>query len=303
MGFQMTKSLVQSTLVDNARPPEKPTLSSCTAVWARLSNVSRALVRSQGGHAGLPFSCCPRLLTRALMLKCSECSFCVACGERRNWALECATAWVCRDAGDVCPKNVLVRDLHIQAPNATHNVRCSSSVQKKIVLVLLLLLQLLFLFCCFCFLVGLVFVVVFLLFFCCRRPLYRVLSVCWPRAARCWLLSTCWWLVLTGRVVGVGVCWCPSAIEDAGQLALAQRGSLAWSTRANLFSDGNGTFLRRHQLKIEVCEMKVSPKSEAPVLTSLTTKSANIFWLNRHTSTSSNRFLLLVPSTSSLQTA
>ena len=114
-----------------------------TAVWPRLSNASRAFVRSRGGPvAGLPFSCCPT--SSHTRLECSECSFCVACGSpflprsvpvgvavfstvlattvQRALLLECWVAegsrWTlqppgCVEAGARVTENVPVRDLDI----------------------------------------------------------------------------------------------------------------------------------------------------------------------------------------------
>ena len=127
-----------------------------TAVWPRLSNASRALVRSQGGPlAGLPFSCCPTsshtrldaqvfrvLLLRRLWLplpptkrtcRCGRLLDCfghhrAACATvgvlgRRGFTLESAAARVCREAGARVSENVLVRDLDILAPDAADERR------------------------------------------------------------------------------------------------------------------------------------------------------------------------------------
>ena len=74
------KILVQGALVGNVMRPEKPTLSSLTlpcgfASPAFLSS-GRKVVFWKDFHS----YDAPGPLTRASMLKCSECSFCVACG-------------------------------------------------------------------------------------------------------------------------------------------------------------------------------------------------------------------------------
>ena len=127
-----------------------------TAAWPRLSDKSRALLRSQGGPlAGLPFSCCPSsfhtrfapqvfrvLLLRRLWLLLPLTKRTCGCGRlldsfghhrapcanvgvlgRRGFALESAAARVCREAGGRVSVNQYVRDLDIAAPNAADNRR------------------------------------------------------------------------------------------------------------------------------------------------------------------------------------
>ena len=125
-----------------------------TAVWPRLSDKSRALLRSQGGPvAGLLFSCCPSsfhtrfapqvfrvLLLRLLWLPLPLTKRTCGCGRlldsfghhraacanvgvlgRRGFALESAAARMCREAGSRVSVNQHVRDLDIAAPNAADN--------------------------------------------------------------------------------------------------------------------------------------------------------------------------------------
>ena len=127
-----------------------------TAVWPRLSDNSRASLRSQGGPlAGLPFSCCPSsfhtrftlqvfrvLLLRRLWLPLPLTKRTCGCGRlldssghhraacanvgvlgRRGFALESAATRVCREAGGRASVNQCVRDLDIAAPNAADNRR------------------------------------------------------------------------------------------------------------------------------------------------------------------------------------
>ena len=132
------------------------TVSLSTAVWPRLSDTSRALLRPQGGPlAGIPFSCCPSsfhsrlasqvfrvLLLRRLWLPLPPTKRTCGCGRlldsfghhsaacanvgvlgRRGFALESAAARVCREAGARVSVNQLVRDLDIAAPDAGDNRR------------------------------------------------------------------------------------------------------------------------------------------------------------------------------------
>ena len=125
-------------------------------VWPRLSEPSRALLRSQGGPmSGVPFSCCPVsptsrfssqefrvLLLRRLWLPLPLSVHSCRCGRpldafghhhaacatvgvlgRRGFSLESGAARVCREAGGRVSVNVFVRDLDIAILGVLDNRR------------------------------------------------------------------------------------------------------------------------------------------------------------------------------------